>query len=207
MATLVREVSSIADNEEGPKAQTTKRQPSDAESTKATMRGARKSRRKPKDPERGTVSVRLASDSDDIEKMVVLGAMMHRESGYASHPYDADKLRTRGERALEENGRTCLLMAERGGEPIGMLFAVVSEFYFSRALGATALAFFVVPEHRGGMAAIKLLHGFRRWAQNRKVAEISIHVTSGVHMARTDKLLKRLGFKMTGGNYSMSAET
>ena len=78
---------------------------------------------------------------------------------------------------------------------------------FSRALGATALALFVAPEHRGGMAAFKLLHGLRRWAQNREVAEISIHVTSGVHMARTDKLLKRLGFRMTGGNYSMSAET
>lgn len=57
------------------------------------------------------------------------------------------------------------------------------------------------------MAAIKLLHAFRRWAQMPEVAEISIHVTSGVHMARTDKLLKRLGYTMTGGNYSMSAKS
>ena len=188
---------------EGTKAQTAKEKPTSAESTKAAPSGARKPGRKLKIPAGGTVSVRLASDSSDIEKMVSLGAMMHRESGYATHPYDADKLRARGEKALEDRGRTCLLMAERGGEPIGMLFAVVSEFYFSRALGATALAFFVVPEHRGGMAAIKLLHAFRRWAQNREVAEISIHVTSGVHMARTDRLLKRLGFKMTGGNYGV----
>ena len=66
--------------------------------------------------------------------------------------------------------------------------------------------FYVRPDHRGGMAAVKLLHAFRRWSHAHGADQIYVHVTSGVAVARTDKMLRRLGFKQTGGNYGPDFE-
>ena len=52
--------------------------------------------------------------------------------------------------------------------------------------------------------AVKLLHGFKRWAAAAQAAEMSVHVTSGYRIVETDRLLRRLGFRQTGGNYVAS---
>ena len=42
-----------------------------------------------------------------------------------------------------------------------------------------------------------------RNTQNRKARQIFFNVTTGVAMKGTDKLLRRLGFAMVGGIYSL----
>lgn len=51
--------------------------------------------------------------------------------------------------------------------------------------------------------AIKLMMAFRKWAENRKAAELVVGVTSGEDIERTDRFLKKIGFRLTGGNYAM----
>ncbi|WES31870.1 GNAT family N-acetyltransferase [Varunaivibrio sulfuroxidans] len=149
------------------------------------------------------VAIRLAADMRDVECMIELGRVAHRESRFADLEYAPDKLMQSALGAMTEEGRKrmCLLMAEYRGDLLGMIVATVGSHWFSSELGASAMVYYVHPDHRGSMAAIKLLHGFRRWAQNRRVRRININVTSGVGMARTDKLMRRLGFEFTGGNY------
>lgn len=158
-------------------------------------------------PASGSVTIRLAENERDIDTMVALGRMLHRESRYRNSTYDADKLRSFGRRALADKSRHGLLMAVRGEEVVGFLTATVGEYYFGRDLAATAMTFYVRTEYRGGRAAVKLLHGLRNWARNRGVHEIHINVTSGVHMARTDRLMKHLGFELLGGNYGLRLAT
>ena len=134
---------------------------------------------------------------------MALGELAHGESGFSFATYDADKLRKSCEKALADKGRYGLLMAERDGEAVGMLVGQMGEYFFSRDMAATAIVYFVRPENRGGMAAIKLLHGFRRWASARKACQLMINVTSSAQVARTDRLMKRLGFQVTGGNYAL----
>jgi hypothetical protein len=149
------------------------------------------------------ITIRSAVDLRDVERMVDMGRLVHDESQFGDLEYAHDKLMAFGANGLTDEGRkkVCLMMAESGSELVGIVVATVSEHWFSRELGASAMLFYVHPDHRGGMAAIKLLHGFRRWANNRRVKRININVTTGVDMARTDKLMRRLGFKFTGGNY------
>ncbi|WP_413207914.1 N-acetyltransferase family protein [Rhodospirillum sp. A1_3_36] len=151
------------------------------------------------------VTLRLAENREDVARMVALGRVAHGESQFADLEYAPDKLEAFGLKTLTEEGRkrTCLLMAERGDALVGMIVATVSEHWFSRALGASAMICYVHPACRGGLTAIKLLHGFRRWAANRGVKRVNINVTTGVHMGRTDKLMRRLGFRFVGGNYSV----
>jgi len=88
-------------------------------------------------------------------------------------------------------------MAELGG----ILYGEVGEHMFSRALGATVHDFYVTPGRRGTSAAIKMLHGFRRWAGERGAAALYVSVSSGIATGRTDRFPRRIGFRCTGGNY------
>jgi hypothetical protein len=60
----------------------------------------------------------------------------------------------------------------------------------------------VAPNHRGGLTAMKFIHGFRRWALSREVIEIHLGAHFGQDIGKTDRLFRRLGFRMVGGNYS-----
>ena len=63
-------------------------------------------------------------------------------------------------------------------------------------------------EHlRGGRIVLGLLNGARSWAEARGAVELAVHVSSGVETGRTDKLLRRLGFEPTGGNYAVRLKT
>ena len=53
----------------------------------------------------------------------------------------------------------------------------------------------------GGRVAAGLVDAGRRWSLNRRAVEWQIHVTSGIRIAQTDRLLRRFGFRQTGGNY------
>lgn len=44
---------------------------------------------------------------------------------------------------------------------------------------------------------------FKKWAENRGAYELSTGVNSGTDPKRLDGFLRKLGFKCTGGNYTM----
>ena len=50
---------------------------------------------------------------------------------------------------------------------------------------------------------MKLLDAGRRWAMNCRAVELRLHVTSGVHIGQTDRVFRKLGFRQTGGNYTL----
>ena len=147
------------------------------------------------------VTIRVAQ-AGEIDALLELGVSAHRESVFSALPFD----RERAERACREMtgaaGSKTILVAEKAGRAVGLLAATADHHFFSSAVGATCLMFYVQPDHRGGLAAVKLLHSFKRWAKVHGASRLYIHVTSGLHVRRTDKMLRRLGFKQTGGNYA-----
>ena len=73
----------------------------------------------------------------------------------------------------------------------------VYALYVSKAIRATTL---------GGRVTIKLLRILNDWAKAQKAEEVHVHVTSGVEPERTDRLLRRLGYRTYGGNYAVLLE-
>ena len=134
-------------------------------------------------------------------------SIRRHESVFSALPFD----RERAERACREMigaaGSKTILVAEKAGRAVGLLAATADHHFFSSAVGATCLMFYVRPSHRGGMAAVILLHSFKRWAKVHGASRLYIHVTSGLHVGRTGKMLRRLGFKQTGGNYVLGMES
>ena len=59
----------------------------------------------------------------------------------------------------------------------------------------------IFPDHRGSRAAILLLKALRRWAHEAGAADLHVNNTTAIDAARTDKFLRKMGFRQTGGNY------
>ena len=152
------------------------------------------------------VRIRLAKDDGDIATMIGLGHLLHAESGFRGLPLDDKRMREIGHRGLKD-GNPGLFIAERGGEGgdmVGMAIVVLGEYYFSPVRSSTVQLLYVRPDARGGLSAIKLLRAIRRWSEQNQAQDIHVNVTTGIDTARTDRFLRRMGFKQTGGNYVLA---
>jgi Acetyltransferase (GNAT) family len=143
--------------------------------------------------------------SSDIAPLIRFGYLIHAESKFSTLSFDAEKVQQTLESITEsKNGTHCCFIAENSEkELIGVFIGCMEEYFFSRSLMAHSILIYVHPKWRGSSAAVKFIHAFRKWAMNRKALEVCIGVASGVTIGRTDRFLKRLGFSVTGGNYSM----
>lgn len=146
------------------------------------------------------VTIRLARSDADIAAMVALGRLLHAESRFHALPYDEARLWQIGRRGLA-NRNPGLLLAERDCRIAGMAIVVVGEHFFSTARTATIQLIYVHPEARGGMSAVKLLRAIRHLATAAGAADLHLNVTTAIAPARTDRFLRRMGFRQTGGNY------
>ncbi|HEY8595424.1 MAG TPA: hypothetical protein VIL84_09270 [Devosiaceae bacterium] len=54
----------------------------------------------------------------------------------------------------------------------------------------------------GGKIGVRLIRMAADWAQAQNAEELHLQATSGIESERTDRLMKRLGFKAYGGNYA-----
>lgn len=148
----------------------------------------------------GAVTVRLAASEDDLAAMLALGRRLHAESRYRGLPLDEARMAEIGRRGLAERNPG-LIVAERAGTIVGMAVVVLGQHFFSPALAATVQLIYVAPEARGGAAAVKLLGALRQWAVLNHAQDLHVNVTTAIKADRTDRFLRRMGFKQTGGNY------
>ena len=88
-----------------------------------------------------------------------------------------------------------------------MLTCLAERLHYTDVTVVSCLSFYVLAEHRrtllGGRIAVKLLDAGRRWAMNRRAVELQLHVTNGIHIGQTDRVFRKLGFRQTGGNYTL----
>ena len=150
----------------------------------------------------GSVVIRFTRSTEDLAARVAMARRVYEERDDGL-PYDEDMVRGALERRLKRPDG-CLLQADLDGRVIGGVVGSIGPHYHSPALAALLESFYVLPEHRGSIAFVKLLHAFRRWARTNGAVRMYVCVTSGVEIARTHRLLKRLGFEPTGGNYRLS---
>lgn len=150
----------------------------------------------------GATRVRPAGPGD-IGAVVDLVAQAQGESGFARFPFAADKVATAARRYLGQPARAAVLLAERAGAATGLCVTVVDELLTSHAKVGTVLILYVRPAARGSFAAVRLLRHSRRWAAAQGAEALMVHATGGIAPDRTHRLLTRMGFGLSGGNYAM----
>ncbi len=88
-----------------------------------------------------------------------------------------------------------VLLAVEDGQVIGYLWAAthcLAPWSFIRV--ASDYLFYVMPEHRGSRAAIRLVRAYTEWAGKVGCLEVRLSVASGIHHDRTEKFYEAAGF-------------
>lgn len=141
-----------------------------------------------------------ALEARDLEACIRIGAMMHAESVYRVHPFSEDRLRFLAHQCLTRDDYICFV-AERNDEIVGLMVGITGVNFFADTTYAADLALYVVPEHRGSTAAVRLIIEFSKWAQDIGCAEMRCGVTTGINDEVGGKLYKRFGFEFGGTLY------
>lgn len=151
----------------------------------------------------GLVTIRLAKTPEDLRAMALMGADAVAESPTLSRfNYDSERMWAKAWDKYQLTPKQYgLLLAERDGIVTGMLAAQIAPHLFVDALSAQCLVFYVRPEFRTGLSTAKLLKAYQRWGEQLGCDTLAIHVTSAVRMETTDRMLRKMGFAQTGGNY------
>lgn len=118
---------------------------------------------------------------------------MHFESWYRDFDFDEQKVRDFIAHTLD-NAAYLDLVLEHEDEVVGFFCAAETEHFFGHDKYACDIAFFIEPEHRGGMAATRMIRAFEAWCRIRRVKEVHIGTSTGIASERTARFYTKLGF-------------
>jgi GNAT superfamily N-acetyltransferase len=139
----------------------------------------------------------------DVPALVALGERMHAITRFRSFRYDGDRVGRALRDAFERGqGRyVCFVAEDADKQVVGGLLAVLERHIFTDQLTASVMHYDVLPERRMGGYGVRLLKAFEQWAANRKVAEISFGINSGVETQGVGRFARKLGYEGVGENF------
>lgn len=143
--------------------------------------------------------IRVATH-DDVPSLVELGRLLHDISSYSTLGYDEEKVARQVTSLID--GAGAVFVSEREGEVVGFMVGGVTEHWFSGEKVAFDYSFFVHPDHRHGVTAVRLISAFERWAKKQGATQIRMGITTAVNVKGTTRLFKALGFEDAGVLFS-----
>jgi len=81
---------------------------------------------------------------------------------------------------------------------IAFMVGMVSETFLNEERNAYEKALFVLPEHRGGSTAFRLVRNFEEWARGRGAVKIWLGQSVGQNQDSTLRFFERLGYQRQG---------
>lgn len=137
--------------------------------------------------------------TEDIPRMLELGAEMHAESRFSVLVYDSEKVAAMLSHLLATD--QFIEVIENNGLLVGGFAGFVTDHWASKDLVSYDCGLFISPDHRGGGDAARLIKRFREWAVSRGAKMVTLGVNTGVHPERTARLLESVGFEKIGYLY------
>lgn len=95
-------------------------------------------------------------------------------------------------------------LAIEDDEPLGMITGITGTYGFGVELQAISHIWYVRPSCRNSRAGVALLRHLIKWAHSTGATECLAGVVTGIHPERTEKLLFRMGFELSGKSYVRS---
>jgi len=150
------------------------------------------------------MKVRFAERADR-DALIALALENRHEIAYAP----VDVCMARVEQTLSglfernQGSHVVLLVQTDAGELVGLLMGCVERYFYSDALQAQLIQWYVKPAYRGTSAAPRLVKAFVAWARTRGANDVFMGISSGLNVHLTHRLMQRLGFAYLGGNYGV----
>lgn len=143
----------------------------------------------------------VRAEPDDIQFAFELGSEFHAELAESARFPGLSAVKVYG--ALRESqalGGLFIAVDTERELPIGCVAMIEQPYWYSDAVFATDLLFYVSPAGRGTGAARMLLERAKQWAAERDLT-LMMAVTAGGDVDAKDKFFKRRGLPRIGGIY------
>lgn len=141
--------------------------------------------------------LRLIEDSD-IPEVLAAGREHIASSNYAPMGFDDEKA-AGFIRHLIVHGLAAVAVED--GQIAGGILGDVIEPWYSRNRMGIEHVLYVLPQHRGGRAALMLVRAWVKWCLDSGATQIRPGVSTGCEAA--EAFYERLGFKRAGGLFVM----
>ena len=122
-----------------------------------------------------------------------LGRAIHEESRYKNFDYSEKKILR-----LLENPAVFCAFSIVDHKPIGFFLGIVQQVWFSETKYGFDLGLYILPEHRGGTHAVRLIRAFEQFCKEQGCAEITLSSSAEISTALAEKLYKKLGYHNCG---------
>ncbi|WP_070106317.1 GNAT family N-acetyltransferase [Burkholderia plantarii] len=137
----------------------------------------------------------------DIPVLVSLASAMHQESRFRVFPFS--------DRKIEATFRACIELphgiafaAERAGRVIGFAAGAICDHPLFDMQMAFEYGIYVLPEHRGSLAGLRLLRAYVQRARDAGVMDINAGVTTAISLDRTARLYELAGLYPIGSLFN-----
>lgn len=141
----------------------------------------------------------------DIPAFVELARIFQANTRFREFTFNPERVAANLRAAIDSpRGLHCFIVAEDSeGKPVGCLIGCAERHFFSDQVVASVIQYSLLPEKRMTGAGLKMLTAFKKWAENRGASELAVGINSGTNLKQMDSFLRKLGFQLTGGNYSV----
>jgi GNAT superfamily N-acetyltransferase len=137
----------------------------------------------------------VRAKQEHFEQLFSLIEQMVAESVFSFAPPSRRKIQQ-----LMDYPKSAGFLAFEGDKCIGFVAAAISSFFFSEYERASDLGFYILPEHRGGRTAFKLLKTIEDWAKEMGVKEMFMGHSVGGNIEGMKKFYQHNGYRIGGFN-------
>lgn len=140
--------------------------------------------------------------TDDLPALADLMERFHAEAslpGEFDRGYLADYIA-----ALLAGGLPAVLIGaftDGAKRPAGAIGGVLTPSMYAREQVASEIFWYVAPEARRGMAGLRLIEAFERWARKQGAASVVMMHLDSPQAGKLDKLYTRRGYRKLETNY------
>jgi|3_EtaG_2_1085321.scaffolds.fasta_scaffold01080_7 GNAT superfamily N-acetyltransferase len=132
----------------------------------------------------------------DTPRLLEIAELMHGESVYKAYPLNLHRTKFILEDLIHNEGVYSVGVTV-GGELVGVFLGEVSTDLWADVQVARDIVLYLVPEHRGGGHGVRLLKGFKKWAEPISNVVV-ISVFAGIDNEKMAALLGRMGYSDAG---------
>lgn len=142
------------------------------------------------------------ANTQDINTLVDLGALMHAESRYRKMRYSREKMAVVFANLIDHDD-SLMIVLEGANGIVGMMAAKCTPHFFSEDADLIAYDVFIYVDAalRGGLGGPRMIAAYREWAKILNAVVCDIGNNAGIDVGCTEPLYERLGAHRIGGVY------
>lgn len=136
----------------------------------------------------------------DLDQCLELNKVQHKESNFNYLHLDLHKLKTSYLNAID-NPKLKVFVMEKEGKIVGCCAVSLNQYLWNYDCFVQDHFYYIYPEHRKGLGALRLYHAVNDWAVKNRAVEIHFNYAHGNENNRMNTFLTRLGYKKYSENY------